>query len=187
MGGFIKSVALTATTLSCLSRLSLAVPTTSPLVSRDEGEDFTVGIRPVEVGPADEGEESGTAAPSRPDTTGKLHTFTNYVVVESADEICESDPQLSNAWEDSGASDLMNDYIVEYGNGTSFMCPTVLLHLRPANKSGQRIGFAVWMSCIAWARARVVSTATTCPPTPARLPKVLAPRGNRRPVSPQQR
>lgn len=130
MGGFIKSVALTATTLSCLARLSSAVPANSPLVGRDEvdpeGQDLTPAIRPVEVGPEDEGEESGMAAGPRPVHISYLRTFTNHAVEETADEICDSDPQWSSAWEDSGAADLVNDYIVEYGNGTCFSWPRVL-------------------------------------------------------------
>ncbi len=65
MGGFTMSVALTVTTLSCLSQLTLAGPTTSPLVGRDEvdldGQSLTPTISPVKVRSRDEGGESGTA------------------------------------------------------------------------------------------------------------------------------
>lgn len=64
------------------------------------------------------GENPVRPLPSRLVKTSKFCTFAHFVAVENADEICESDPQWSSAWEDSGAADLLNDYIVEHGNGT---------------------------------------------------------------------
>lgn len=72
----------------------------------------------------------GKAQPGQPEGVGRLCAFScsrrfcppaACIAAEDSSDTCDSDPQEAQAWEDSGAASLVDNYIKGYGNGTELL------------------------------------------------------------------